>query len=64
MGLRRRLLLEFDELCTMVGLEQDVARRALEAGRFPAPESIGDGPCWDAVLGFGHRVGLVLHGVS
>jgi hypothetical protein len=49
MGLRRRLLLEFDELCTMVGLEQDVARRALEAGRFPAPEPIVDGPCWDPV---------------
>ncbi|MFD4406713.1 hypothetical protein ACFWPH_28520 [Nocardia sp. NPDC058499] len=49
MGMRQRLLLEFDELCAMVGLEKDVARRALEAGRFPAPEPIGDGPCWDQV---------------
>lgn len=49
MGMRRRRLLEFDELCTMVGLEQDVARRALEAGRFPAPEPIGDGEYWDPV---------------
>lgn len=48
MGMRRRLL-EFDELCTMVGLEQDVARRALEAGRFLAPEPIGDGQYWDPV---------------
>ncbi|MBF6216151.1 hypothetical protein IU436_30620 [Nocardia farcinica] len=44
---RERLLLEFAELCAMIGLDAAVARRWLEDGSFPAPEPIGDGPCWD-----------------
>lgn len=46
---RERLLLEFDEVCAMVGLDLLRARGALEAGWFPAPEAIGDGQYWDPV---------------
>lgn len=46
---RERLLLEFAEVCAMVGLDRHTARRVLEAGRFPAPEAIGDGQCWDPI---------------